>query len=143
MQFNSVKNITNILFNLSSWLLTLFTYWLQANSIWLYIVPHGIRSLMNYIKQKYGNPRVIITENGNSRDFRPSASIILCRKTLNNDSVDARTLESFQKQKVENSIRWHPYLEMIHFYDIYFITNYLVIFLKHTKMIYILDTFVF
>lgn len=36
----------------------------KANSIWLYIVPHGIRSLMNYIKQKYGNPRVIITENG-------------------------------------------------------------------------------
>lgn len=36
----------------------------KANSIWLYIVPHGIRSLMNYIKQKYGNPRVLITENG-------------------------------------------------------------------------------
>ncbi|XP_057481585.1 beta-glucosidase 40-like [Actinidia eriantha] len=36
----------------------------RANSIWLYIVPHGIRSLMNYIKQKYGNPQVIITENG-------------------------------------------------------------------------------
>ncbi|XP_062162271.1 beta-glucosidase 40-like [Alnus glutinosa] len=36
----------------------------KANSIWLYIVPHGIRSLMNYIKQKYGNPLLIITENG-------------------------------------------------------------------------------
>ncbi|XP_059655712.1 beta-glucosidase 40 [Cornus florida] len=36
----------------------------RANSIWLYIVPDGIRSLMNYIKQKYGNPPVIITENG-------------------------------------------------------------------------------
>ncbi|KAK6921924.1 Glycoside hydrolase family 1 [Dillenia turbinata] len=36
----------------------------RANSIWLYIVPRGIRSLMNYIKQKYGNPLVIITENG-------------------------------------------------------------------------------
>ncbi|XP_028082791.1 beta-glucosidase 6-like isoform X1 [Camellia sinensis] len=36
----------------------------RANSIWLYIVPHGIRSLMNYIKEKYGNPPVIITENG-------------------------------------------------------------------------------
>ncbi|PIN11464.1 Beta-glucosidase, lactase phlorizinhydrolase [Handroanthus impetiginosus] len=36
----------------------------RANSIWLYIVPHGIRSLMNYIRQKYGNPPVIITENG-------------------------------------------------------------------------------
>ncbi|XP_057948872.1 beta-glucosidase 40 [Malania oleifera] len=36
----------------------------RANSIWLYIVPQGMRSLMNYIKQNYGNPPVIITENG-------------------------------------------------------------------------------
>lgn len=36
----------------------------RANSIWLYIVPEGMRHLMNYIKQKYGNPTVIITENG-------------------------------------------------------------------------------
>ncbi|XP_051144621.1 beta-glucosidase 6 isoform X2 [Andrographis paniculata] len=36
----------------------------RANSIWLYIVPRGIRSLMNYIRYKYGNPVVIITENG-------------------------------------------------------------------------------
>lgn len=37
---------------------------LQANSVWLFIVPHGIRSLMNYIRVKYGNPTIIITENG-------------------------------------------------------------------------------
>lgn len=36
----------------------------RANSIWLYIVPHGIRSLMNYIKNKYGNIPIFITENG-------------------------------------------------------------------------------
>nr|AYK02734.1 beta-glucosidase 4 [Lamium galeobdolon] len=36
----------------------------RANSVWLYIVPSGIRSLMNYIRQKYGNPLVMITENG-------------------------------------------------------------------------------
>ncbi|KAG6765652.1 hypothetical protein POTOM_029702 [Populus tomentosa] len=35
----------------------------RANSIWLYIVPQGMRSLMNHIRQKYGNPPVIITEN--------------------------------------------------------------------------------
>ncbi|PKI44436.1 hypothetical protein CRG98_035168, partial [Punica granatum] len=35
----------------------------SANSIWLYIVPRCIRSLMNYIKTKYENPSVIITEN--------------------------------------------------------------------------------
>ncbi|KAM7250585.1 hypothetical protein ACFE04_022468 [Oxalis oulophora] len=36
----------------------------KAHSIWLYIVPEGMRSLMNYIKQRYGNPIVIVTENG-------------------------------------------------------------------------------
>ncbi|KAF2294992.1 hypothetical protein GH714_030007 [Hevea brasiliensis] len=36
----------------------------RANSIWLYIVPQGMRSLMNYIKKKYGNIPIFITENG-------------------------------------------------------------------------------
>lgn len=36
----------------------------RSASSWLYIVPWGIRSLANYIKHKYGNPPVIITENG-------------------------------------------------------------------------------
>ncbi|XP_022132224.1 beta-glucosidase 40 [Momordica charantia] len=36
----------------------------RASSIWLYIVPRGMRSLMNYIKNNYGNPLVMITENG-------------------------------------------------------------------------------
>ncbi|XWS34177.1 hypothetical protein CRYUN_Cryun21dG0018100 [Craigia yunnanensis] len=36
----------------------------KANSIWLYIVPRGMRGVMKYIKEKYGNPLVIITENG-------------------------------------------------------------------------------
>ncbi|RZB42137.1 Beta-glucosidase 40 isoform B [Glycine soja] len=36
----------------------------RASSIWLYIVPQSMRSLMIYIKQKYGNPPVYITENG-------------------------------------------------------------------------------
>jgi beta-glucosidase/6-phospho-beta-glucosidase/beta-galactosidase len=36
----------------------------QANSIWLYIVPSGMRSLMNYVKDRYNSPPVYITENG-------------------------------------------------------------------------------
>ncbi|KAL6867357.1 hypothetical protein ACP4OV_015381 [Aristida adscensionis] len=36
----------------------------RANSLWLYIVPWGMRSLMNYVKQRYNNPLVYITENG-------------------------------------------------------------------------------
>uniref|UniRef100_A0A2N9J5M4 Beta-glucosidase n=1 Tax=Fagus sylvatica TaxID=28930 RepID=A0A2N9J5M4_FAGSY len=47
----------------------------RASSIWLYIVPEGLRNLMNYIKQKYGNPLVIITENGMDDPNNPSTSI--------------------------------------------------------------------
>ncbi|KAK4430068.1 Beta-glucosidase 6 [Sesamum alatum] len=47
----------------------------RANSIWLYIVPEGIRSLMNYIRQKYNNPLVIITENGMDDGNSPFGSI--------------------------------------------------------------------
>ncbi|XP_022998813.1 beta-glucosidase 42 [Cucurbita maxima] len=36
----------------------------KAASEWLYVVPWGLRKLLNYIKQKYKNPIIIITENG-------------------------------------------------------------------------------
>ncbi|GMY31559.1 putative beta-glucosidase 41 isoform X2 [Fagus crenata] len=36
----------------------------RAASRWIRIVPWGIRKLANYLKDKYGNPLVIITENG-------------------------------------------------------------------------------
>ncbi|XP_024966551.1 putative beta-glucosidase 41 isoform X4 [Cynara cardunculus var. scolymus] len=36
----------------------------KAASSWLRIVPWGLRKLAVYIKEKYGNPPVIITENG-------------------------------------------------------------------------------
>lgn len=40
---------------------------MQANSIWLYIVPGSMRSLMNYVKDRYNTPPVYITENGKYR----------------------------------------------------------------------------
>lgn len=54
----------------------------RANSIWLYIVPEGIRKLMNYIKQKYGNPLVIITENGMDD---PNNSLISIKDALKDE----------------------------------------------------------
>ncbi|KAJ3672944.1 hypothetical protein LUZ60_006318 [Juncus effusus] len=36
----------------------------RANSQWLYIVPNGIYGCVNYIKEKYNNPTIVITENG-------------------------------------------------------------------------------
>ncbi|KAL3850803.1 hypothetical protein ACJIZ3_012685 [Penstemon smallii] len=54
----------------------------RAASHWLHIVPWGIRKLANYIKDKYGNPQVIITENGMDD---PNRSYAALEKTLNDD----------------------------------------------------------
>ncbi|KAL8122289.1 hypothetical protein AgCh_018874 [Apium graveolens] len=47
----------------------------RANSIWLYIVPQGMRSVLNYVKTRYGNPLVMITENGMDDANSPFTSI--------------------------------------------------------------------
>uniref|UniRef100_A0A0D3FWZ3 Beta-glucosidase n=1 Tax=Oryza barthii TaxID=65489 RepID=A0A0D3FWZ3_9ORYZ len=36
----------------------------QAASSWLHIYPQGLRELLLYIKENYGNPTIFITENG-------------------------------------------------------------------------------
>jgi beta-glucosidase len=54
----------------------------RASSIWLYIVPRGMRSLMNYIKHRYGNPPVFITENG----MDDPNSILISRKDALKDA---------------------------------------------------------
>ncbi|EPS65829.1 beta-mannosidase, partial [Genlisea aurea] len=36
----------------------------RANSYWLYIVPWGLYKAVSYIKERYGNPTVILSENG-------------------------------------------------------------------------------
>nr|CAD1832121.1 unnamed protein product [Ananas comosus var. bracteatus] len=47
----------------------------RAASRWLHIVPWGIRKLMRHVKEKYGNPLVIITENGMDDPNRHFASL--------------------------------------------------------------------
>ncbi|KAK2639389.1 hypothetical protein Ddye_027184 [Dipteronia dyeriana] len=54
----------------------------RAASRWLHIVPWGIRELARYVRDKYGNPPVIITENG--MDDRNSLFISL-DKALQDD----------------------------------------------------------
>ncbi|KAF7660856.1 hypothetical protein LDENG_00274200 [Lucifuga dentata] len=38
--------------------------WLDSGSSWLKVSPFGFRKILNFIKQEYGNPPIIITENG-------------------------------------------------------------------------------
>lgn len=40
--------------------------YMQAHSYWLYIVPWGLYKAVNYIKEHYGNPTMILAENGNT-----------------------------------------------------------------------------
>ncbi|TNN35045.1 Lactase-phlorizin hydrolase [Liparis tanakae] len=40
--------------------------WLDSASSWLKVSPFGFRRILNFIKDKYGNPPIIITENGMS-----------------------------------------------------------------------------
>ncbi|XP_022879001.1 putative beta-glucosidase 41 isoform X1 [Olea europaea var. sylvestris] len=47
----------------------------RGASSWLHVVPWGIRKLANYIRDKYGNPPVIITENGMDDSNRPHITI--------------------------------------------------------------------
>ncbi|XP_063069542.1 lactase/phlorizin hydrolase-like [Engraulis encrasicolus] len=38
--------------------------WLDSGSSWLKVTPPGFRKILNFIKEEYGNPPIIITENG-------------------------------------------------------------------------------
>uniref|UniRef100_A0A8C3G6H1 Lactase n=1 Tax=Cyclopterus lumpus TaxID=8103 RepID=A0A8C3G6H1_CYCLU len=40
--------------------------WLDSGSSWLKVSPFGFRRILNFIKAEYGNPPIIITENGMS-----------------------------------------------------------------------------
>ncbi|KAI3940730.1 hypothetical protein MKW98_030049 [Papaver atlanticum] len=45
----------------------------KAASEWLYIVPWGIRSVLNYVAQKYQKPKIYITQNGMDDEDDPKA----------------------------------------------------------------------
>lgn len=42
--------------------------WSRGKSSWLYVVPEGLYDLLKYIKGKYDNPSILITENGFADD---------------------------------------------------------------------------
>lgn len=48
---------------------------LRSGSTWLYEVPWGMRKLLVWIRDRYENPEVIITENGVSDDVQHYGSL--------------------------------------------------------------------
>ncbi|CAK9139766.1 unnamed protein product [Ilex paraguariensis] len=53
-----------------------------ANSHWLHIVPWGIRKLAKYVRDRYGNPPMVITENGMDDPNKPHIAL---NKALQDD----------------------------------------------------------
>lgn len=47
----------------------------RAASFWLYVYPRGLRELLLYIKMKYNNPVIYITENGMDEFNDPTLSL--------------------------------------------------------------------
>ncbi|KAE9600389.1 putative beta-glucosidase [Lupinus albus] len=47
----------------------------RAASFWLYVYPKGLQNLLLYIKKKYNNPIIYITENGVDEDNDPTLSL--------------------------------------------------------------------
>ncbi|KAF3431836.1 hypothetical protein FNV43_RR26572 [Rhamnella rubrinervis] len=47
----------------------------KANSNWLYVVPWGMYKALMYIKERYGNPTVILSENGRDDPGNVTASV--------------------------------------------------------------------
>ncbi|XP_058199425.1 beta-glucosidase 12-like [Rhododendron vialii] len=57
----------------------------QPGASWLYVYPRGLLDLLLYIKDKYNNPRIYITENG--VDQRDNSTSPLPLKEALNDTV--------------------------------------------------------
>ncbi|XP_017782122.1 PREDICTED: myrosinase 1-like isoform X2 [Nicrophorus vespilloides] len=43
--------------------------WESSAASWLKVVPWGLRKLLNFIKEEYGNPDVVIAENGYAGEY--------------------------------------------------------------------------
>ncbi|KAK6127653.1 hypothetical protein DH2020_038603 [Rehmannia glutinosa] len=69
----------------------------RAHSYWLYIVPWGLYKAVNYIKENYGNPTMILAENGYTSRF----GIVY---------VDFKTLKRYPKM----SAYWFQKLQQRH-----------------------------
>ena len=76
--------------------------WPGTDASWLRMTSFGLRRILEYIKDHYGNPRIIITENG-------------CTQAGEHDEVGERALEDYFR------VDWYRrYLNEVSFYVILF-----------------------
>ena len=79
--------------------------WYSSGSFWLKVTPQGIRKTLNWIREKYDNPPVIITENGVSDNIGniDDLSRIYYYKHYINNVLKAILLD---KCNVEGYVAW-------------------------------------
>ena len=61
--------------------------YLSSGSLWLKVVPWGIRNMLKFVRDNYGNPPMIITENGVSErngTLEDDSRITFYRDYINN-----------------------------------------------------------
>ena len=76
--------------------------WPGTDASWLRMTSFGIRRILKYIKDHYGNPRIIITENG-------------CTQAGEHDAVEERALEDYFR------VDWYRrYLNEVGFHTLYY-----------------------
>ena len=60
----------------------LHSSWPRTDATWLRMTPFGMRRILKFIKENYGNPRIIITENG-------------CTQAGEHDAIDENALHDY------------------------------------------------
>ncbi|GAB2300182.1 hypothetical protein Dimus_034221 [Dionaea muscipula] len=71
---------------------------------WLYIYPQGIHDLLTYVKEKYGNPPIIITENGMADANNASLSLEEALNDTQRISYHKQHLEYLHKAIKEDGV---------------------------------------
>ncbi|KAL9296525.1 hypothetical protein ACSQ67_022421 [Phaseolus vulgaris] len=80
----------------------------RAGSSWLYVYPRGLRELLLYIKMKYKNPVIYITENGMDESNDPTLS-------LEESLMDTYRIDYFYRHlyyiliSIKNGVKVHGY----------------------------------
>lgn len=74
--------------------------WLDSGSSWLKVSPFGFRKILNFIKEEYGDPPIIVTENGISE--RGLVDL--------NDIHRSYYYEAYINQLLKGTKHQHPYL---------------------------------
>ncbi|XP_046903198.1 lactase-phlorizin hydrolase-like [Hypomesus transpacificus] len=73
--------------------------WLDSGSSWLKVSPFGFRRILNFIKEEYGNPPIIITENGISE--RGPVNLNDIHRSHYHDSYINQLLKAYLLDKVD------------------------------------------